>query len=79
MVRLGNVVTADSQWGVGLLRTLRAGAVDNPGALSTAANLSTVAELLEAADHNGADVGLTNRVAGWSWGEVLEATAAACW
>jgi nucleoside-diphosphate-sugar epimerase len=77
IVRLGNVVTADSQWGVGLLRILRAGAVENPDALSTAANLSTVAELFDVAAHDGADVRLTNRVAGWTWGEVLEAIAAA--
>jgi hypothetical protein len=77
VVRLGNVVTPDSDWGVVLLRALRAGNVGNPESLGCAANLSTVAELtyhLTADAHP--EVALATATAGWTWGEVLERASA---
>ena len=73
VVRLGNVLTPDSAWGIGLLRTLRAGRVADPTTLAMPAGLSTVAELADlVVEGSERDLEQTDAGAGWSWGEVLE-------
>lgn len=76
VARLGNVLTPDSAWGIGLLRALRAEGVRDPAALASPAGLSSVAELADLVV-NGSELDLeqTDAGAGWTWGEVLEATA----
>jgi len=76
VVRLGNVLTPDTAWGVGLLRSLRAGRVRDPASLSSPGGLSTIAELAELAV-TGSDrqVEQADAGAGWTWGEVLQGAA----
>jgi hypothetical protein len=74
VVRLGNVLTPDSGWGIGLLRALRAGRVRHPSDLKSPAGLSTVSELAELVEGGSArEVEQTDAGAGWTWGEVLQA------
>ncbi|MFL5906778.1 MAG: hypothetical protein ACJ75Z_04175, partial [Solirubrobacterales bacterium] len=76
VIRLGNVLTPDSTWGIGLLRSLRAARVRDPVSLASPAGLSTVAELAEFVEAgSGLDVAQTDAGAGWTWGEVLHAAA----
>jgi hypothetical protein len=78
IVRLGNVVTPDSMWGTALLRALRAGAIENDAALGSTANACGLDAVIRAVDSaEGTPVGLASSAAGWTWGELLAATARA--
>ena len=76
VVRLGNVLTDESAWGILLLRALAYGAVANPDALGAAANLCTVAPLLDAVERPAPLIHAV-AAAGIPWRLVLAATAAA--
>jgi hypothetical protein len=76
VVRLGNVVTPDSMWGVALLRALRAGTIESDAALASAANVCGLDAVIRAVDDpDGAPVALAASSAAWTWGEVLASTA----
>jgi len=78
VIRLGNVVTPDSIWGVALLRALRASKIESAETLISPANVCGVDALVEAVDDPGGEpVALGSSAAGWTWGEILEAAARA--
>jgi nucleoside-diphosphate-sugar epimerase len=76
ILRLGNVVTPESQWGTLLLRTLLAG-TGSRASLSEPANLCTNAAILTAMRSDAPQISFAAQVAGFSWLEVLEAVLAA--
>lgn len=76
VLRLGNVVTGDTGWGHVLLRSLRAGAVANPVALATPASLCSARQIVDKVlARTDEKVAYLNECAGFTWGDVLEATA----
>jgi hypothetical protein len=78
IVRLGNVVTPDSMWGTALLRALRAGSVENLPALGSPGNACGLDAVINAVEEDdGPPVGLASSAAGWTWGDLLAATARA--
>lgn len=75
VVRLGNVLTNDSMWGMLILRCVAYGIVANPEVLGAAANLTSVRPLLQAIEKPGSLVS-TTAAAGVTWLDAITKTAA---
>ena len=77
VIRLGNMAVPDMTWSASILRAVRDGAVSDPDLLDRPANLSDARQLARAVLEPRPGLSYVPEMAGFTWGEVIDAVAAA--
>jgi nucleoside-diphosphate-sugar epimerase len=76
LIRLGNMAVPDMTWTTAILKAVRDGAVSTPERLTSPAGLSDARQLARAIFEDRPPLSYLPDMAGFTWGEVIDAVAA---